>query len=121
MDTVDHTVGPVTETGANTLVSDGTRLYRIGSEIVEIVNPDGLSPGPSYPTGRIAHWTATTGALYVGDDAGSLQRIDQDGDRCQNFATWAHWKTQLLQIVFAKMPQRIQIYFVLGEYSYVLV
>ena len=39
-----------------------------------------------------------------------------DGDRRQNFATWAHWKTQLLQIVFAKMPQRIQIYFVLGEY-----
>ena len=47
--------------------------------------------------------------------------IDQSGDRRQNFATWAHWKTQLLQIIFAKMPQRIQIYFVLGEYPYVLV
>lgn len=79
VDTVDHTVGTIAETGTNTLVSDGTRLYRISSDTVEVVDPDGLSPGTSYPTGRIAHWAATTGALYIGDDTGSLQRIDQDG------------------------------------------
>ena len=66
--------------GAVSTVTDGTRLYRIGADTVDLLAPAGLAVLGTHRTGGpVSRWATSSQALYVTARDGSMTRIDGTG------------------------------------------